>query len=214
MDVSSVGVCKALFVSSLVMTSCAPARIAPSGTSTEAVSKTAFPTVPPYWELDPALPDPIGGWRWYRIEELDLAFEYPSVYDNGKCGAIFMEQVVVEDREYDLIGLGSSIRISVYGKWGSELEEFTETLRPPSHLTLLTDVEAFTLGGRPAHRYIHRIVQDPEAFEYAKAAWLFHKSRLYWFSYGDIADLPRCGAPPLSEDDVYEHMLSTIAFLE
>jgi hypothetical protein len=227
------GARKALFMFSLVLISCSPARIGSDGTSTEAVSRapsptlqpyrgtprnavsqTPSPTLQPYWGLDPSLPDPIGGWLTYHAEEVNLVFEYPSVYEHGECGRMFMAEKVVGDREYHLIGFGSSIRISVYEKWSSELDEMTRKGQPPSEQTLLTDVETFSLGGKPAFRYINLIIQDPKAFEYNKIAWTFYRDKLYLFSYMGIADLARCGAPPLSEEAVYEHMLSSVAFLE
>jgi len=214
MDNSRINVFKTLFMFAFVLISCSSAQIGPDGTQTEAVSKTPSPTLRPYWGLDPSLPDPIGGWMTYQAEEVELTFEYPSVYDNGECGEIFMVEKVVEDNEYHLIGLGSSIRISVFKKWSSEFDELTKTGQPSSELTLLTDVETFSLGGEPAFRYIYLIIQDPEAFEYGKTAWTFYREKLYWFSYMEIADLARCGAPPISEEAVYEHMLTTIDFLE
>jgi hypothetical protein len=117
-----------------------------------------------------------------------------------------------------LLGFGSLIRISVFKKWTSELEEFL-TGQPSSDptapdLILLSDVEEFSLGGEPAFRFIHLIEQDQIAFEYQKIAWTLYQERLYMFSYMDIADLDRCSAPPLSEDEVFEQMLTTVEFLK
>ncbi len=214
MDIFYLGIYKALFIFSLGLVSCGPARFVPNGIETEAISVTPSPTLQPYWGLDPSLPDPVGGWQTYQAGELDLAFEYPSVYQQGRCGEFFLVEKTVEDNEYHLIGYGSSIRISIFKKWDNKLDQITRTGQPPSEVTLLTDVETFSLGGEPAFRYIYRILQDPDAFEYAKTAWTFYRGKLYWFSYLDITDLPRCDAPPISEDAVYEHMLSTAKFLK
>jgi len=143
-----------------------------------------------------------------------LVFDYPSIYDNGECGAIFNVEKDIEDHQYDLIGLGSSIRVRVFKKWGSRMDGLIRTNQPPSDIILLTDVERFILGGQPAFRYIHLIPQSPGTFEYAKVAWTMYRNRLYWFSYMDIADLAKCNAPPLSEEDVFEHLVSSLEFLE
>jgi hypothetical protein len=214
MDISYLRIYKALFIFSLGLVSCSPARFVPDETQTEVVFETPSPTLQPYWGLDPSLPDPVGGWQTYRAEELNLTFEYPSVYEQGRCGEIFLVEKIVEDNEYHLIGYGSSIRISIFTKWDSKLDEITITGQLPSDLVLLTDLETFSLDGEPAFRHIYRITQEPNAFEYAKTAWTYYRGKLYWFSYLAITDLPRCNAPPISEDAVYEHMLSTVEFIK
>lgn len=214
MDISHLRLCKALFIFLLGLVSCSPARYVPDQIQKEVVTETPSPTHQPYWGLDLSLPDPVGGWQTYRAEEVNLAFEYPSVYEQGGCGALFMVEKIVEGREYQLIGYGSSIRISIYTKWDSKMDDLVRTGQPPPEMTLLTDVETFSLGGEPALRYIGLITQDPNAFEYSKTAWTFYRDKLYWFSYLAITDLPRCNAPPISEDAVYEHMLSTVEFLK
>lgn len=214
MDISHLRSYKALFIFSLWLISCSPARFVPDEIQIEAVSEKPSPTLQPYWGLDPSLPDPVGGWQTYQAEEVNLTFEYPSVYEQGGCGELFVVEKIIEDNEYHLIGYGSSIRIRIFTKWDSKLDEITRTGQPPSDLTLLTDVETFSLGGEPASRYVYFLPKDPNAFEYAKTAWTFYRGKLYWFSYLAITDLPRCNAPSISEDAVYEHMLSTVEFLK
>ena len=215
MDISSRKVCKAiLMIGLLVLVSCSPARFEPEGTATEAVSISPTPTSRPYWDLLPLPSDPAGGWTAIRMEDSGISFQYPSVYQEGNCGTIFTEDKMGADYQSRLIGFeGSSIRIHVFDEWGSELDQIAGGDQPPSEGELVTSVEPFSLGGMPAVRYISMIPNNV-ALEYTKVALAYHGDRLYMFSFGNVTYLPSCDAPPLSEEQVYEHLLSTLDFLD
>ena len=214
MDFSCRRVCKALFICSLLLTSCGPARFGSDGTATEAVSRTPSPTSLPYWDLFPLELDPVGGWISYRMEDSGLSFQYPSVYQEGTCGTIFTEDKVTADYQCRLIGVeGSSIRIHIFTVWGSALDKIAREGQPPLHANLVTSVERFSLGGIPAVRYVSTN-PDAQTLEYSKEAWAIYRDKLYAFSYLHLPELPSCDAPPLSEQQVFEYLLSTLEFLE
>jgi hypothetical protein len=78
---------------------------------------------------------------------------------------------------------------------------------------LLTAVEQFSLGGVPARRHISRIPES-SAMEYIKSASATFEGRIYMFEYRGLVDFSKCDAPPLSEEAVFEHLLSTLEFIQ
>jgi hypothetical protein len=148
------------------------------------------------------------------MEDSGVSFQYPSVYQEGGCGMIFTEDKVAADYRCRLIGFqGSSIRIHVFEEWGSELDDIAGEGQPPSIGELVTSVEQFSLGGIPAVRYVSMIPNNV-GLEYRKVALVYYRDKLYMFSYGNVTYLPSCDAPPLSEEQVYEYLLSTLEFPE
>jgi hypothetical protein len=214
MDISCMRACKALFICSLVLISCSPARPGSDGTATEPVSTTLSPATLPYWDLFPLSSDPVGGWVSYRMEDSDISFQYPSVYQEGTCGTIFTEDKVTASYQCRLIGFsGSSIQIHVFEVWESALDKIAREGQPPPQAKLVTPVERFSLGGIPAVRYVS-MNPDSKTLGYSKAALAIYRDKLYAFSYLHHPELPSCDAPPLSEQQVYEYVLSTLEFLE
>jgi hypothetical protein len=55
---------------------------------------------------------------------------------------------------------------------------------------------------------------DAKTLAYSKEALAIYRDKLYAFSYLSLPELPSCDAPPLSEEQVYEYLLSTLEFLE
>lgn len=213
MDITCRRVCKALFLCWLVLVSCGPARSGSEDTATEAVSGTPSPSLP-YWDLLPLAADPVGGWISYRMEDSGISFQYPSVYQDGTCGTTFTEDKITADYQCRLIGFaGSSIRIHVFTVWPSGLDKIAREGQPPRDTKLVTSVERFSLGGIPAVRYVS-MNPDARTLEYSKEALAIYRDRLYAFSYLSLPELPSCDAPPLSEEQVYEYLLSTLRFLE
>jgi hypothetical protein len=172
------------------------------------------PTSLPYWDLLPLENDPVGGWVFHRVDEVNISFQYPSIYQNGNCGAIFTEYKVIDDYQGLLIGFaGSSIRIHIYDQWGSELDETSREGHAPEHGKLVTDVERFSIGGIPAVRYVS-MIPDSKTLDYNKTAIAYYRDRVYVFSFANLTYFSSCEAPPLTEEQVYEYMLSTLEFLE
>ena len=168
----------------------------------------ATPTPAPYWDLLPLDSQPEGGWKTDRIEELNLILQYPAAYDEGDCGSFF----VSEKAEWMLVGFeGGTIRIRRFKSWAGDLAEYVSQGTTGSDVQLLTAVEQFSLDGVPAFRHIYRIpgVATPD---YVRVAFAAFGGKLYMFQYNHM-DLSTCDAPPLSEEAVYEHMLSTLEFV-
>jgi hypothetical protein len=214
MDIFYRSTCRALFTCLLVLIACGPARPESDDTATEPVSRTPSPTSLPYWDLLPLESDPVGGWILHRMEDSGIAFQYPAAFQEGTCGTIFTQDKVTDDYQCRLIGFdGSSIRIHVFTVWGNEMDKTAREGQPPRHTQLVTSVERFTLGGIPAVRYVS-MNPDSKTLTYGKVALTIYHDKLYEFSYGHLPDLPSCDARPLSEQQVYEYLLSTLEFLE
>lgn len=148
------------------------------------------------------------------MEDAGISFKYPAIYQEGTCGTIFTEDKVTADYQCRLIGFeGSSIRIHVFTVWGSELDKIAREGQPPRYTKLVTPVERFLLGGIPAVRYVS-MNPDSKTLEYSKEAFAIYHDKLYAFSYLHLPELPSCDARPLSEQQVYEYLLSTLEFLE
>ena len=145
---------------------------------------------------------------------MDLAYQYPSLYDEIDCGKIFVEDKVVGENEYGLIGfVGGTIRIRIFSNWDRRLDELAFEGKVSSDLRLLTSVEQFSLGRVPANRHIY-LIPDSLAMEYTKIVTAVFKDNLYLFQYDNFVDRSRCDAPPLSEEAVFEHLLSTVEFIQ
>jgi hypothetical protein len=131
------------------------------------------------------------------------------VYDEADCGSVF----VAEKEGYTLVGFeGGAIRIQVWEAWAGDLAEHTSQVLSESGAQLLTAVEQSTLDGLPALRFIYRY-PEPTALEYGKIAFAAFEGRLYVFEYKHTdTRVFTCDAPPLSEEAVYEHLLSTLEF--
>ena len=173
---------------------------------------TAAPTPGPYGLLFPLPPDlhPEGGWKTRRLEELSFAFQYPSTYDEGDCGRIF----VTEKEGYTLVGFqGVNISIRVVESWEGDLADYvTEAVSGSSSPTLwLTGAEPFSLDGVPAFRLMYEITDSAEPI-YGKIAFAAFEGKLIGFEYKHFA-LSLCDPPPFPEEAVYEHMLSTWEFI-
>jgi hypothetical protein len=148
------------------------------------------------------------------MDDYSIAFQYPAAYQDGNCGTIFKEDKVTEFYQAHLFGFeGGTIRIHIFKVWDSDLDKLAREGQPSEILKLVTPVERFTLGGIPAFRYI-ALIPESQTLDYRKAAVAYYDDRIYMFSYASFSYLASCEAHPLTEEQVYEHMLSTIEFLE
>jgi hypothetical protein len=181
------------------------------GIATGRVAPT--PTPAGYWDPLPLTSQPEGGWKTYRNEELGLALQYPAVYDQLDCGQVVLFDKAYEDAAYTAIGLGA-IRIRVYKAWACDLGERAAAIQAAPDIQLLTAVEPFSIDGVPAFRLVYSVPSQAD-LEYVKSAVVAFGGRLYEFSYHrtPVAYL-QCDAPPLSQEAVYEHLLSTFEFTD
>jgi hypothetical protein len=204
---------RALLLVLLAVASCAGPSRTPVATPTESAPAILTPTPVAYWDLLPLLADPAKGWKTHRLEELGLAFQVPCVYDEMDCGRIFVEEKALGENAYTLVGFaGGSIRIRVFRSWEPSLAEYVSDGITAPDAQLITAVEPFSLGGVPARRHITWI-PGSRALEYDKSAGAVFEGRLYMFEYSEVVDRSMCDAPPLSEEAVYEHLLSTVEFI-
>lgn len=198
----------------MVLAACTSPSSTITGTPTDSGQTIPTPKLMPYWDLQPLDIEPTGGWTTFRTDEMDLAYQYPSLYDEIDCGKIFVEDKVVGENEYSLIGfVGGTIRIRIFSNWDRRLDELAFEGKVSSDLRLLTSVEQFSLGRVPANRHIY-MIPDSLAMEYTKIVTAVFKDNLYLFQYDNFVDRSRCDAPPLSEEAVFEHLLSTVEFIQ
>jgi len=210
----------AFMVGSLVLISCHAAQTEQVIIPTETITAAPSPTTLPYWDLLPLDWDPDGGWTTLRVEEFDIAIQIPSVYQTGNCGALFIEDKkrsgdeTADAYEARLIGFeGGTIRIHIYTVWPEDLDNFVREGQALPHSPFITPVEHFSIDGIPAVRYISTN-PDQEMLLYVKVAFVYYLDRLYSFSFASVPYLPSCDAYPLSEEQVFEYLVSTVEFLE
>ena len=205
----------AFLFASFILISCGSDQTAQTLTPAGTIASTPSPTTLPYWDLLPLEWEPEGGWTTLRMEEFEIAFQIPAVYQTGACGKLF-----VADKggggtyKGQLIGFeGGTIRIHIYSQWEQDWERLVIEGQAPPDSHLVTPVERFTLAGIPAVRFISTN-PDSKMLPYAKGVWAFYHDRLYSFSFLSLPDHPSCDALPLSEEQVFEYIVSTVEFLE
>jgi hypothetical protein len=202
------------FLCCFVLIACSSAQTDPVIIPTETISDPPVPTTLPYWDLLPLDFDPEGGWTTVLLNESDISIQLPSVYQEGACGKLFTEDKDVANYKARLIGFeGGTIRIHIYSEWEADLDKLVRDGEAPPRTTLVSPVERFSLGGIPAVRLISTN-PDQKMLLYSKGAWAYYHDKLYSFSYGSAPYLPSCDAFPLSEEQVFEYLLSTVEFLE
>jgi len=177
---------------------------------------TSTPTPAPYWDLLPLTSEPEGGWKTYQNDELDFTFQYPAAHDEGVCGKVWLEDKYWRDPPSIAVGL-SAINMYVFDTWSGDLADHVSMLTSRPEFQLLTAVEAFSIDGLPALRFIFRVRGGPNmevmpTTDYIKRAFVAFEGTLYEFVYHHLARFRDCDAPPLSEEAVYEHLLTTIEF--
>jgi hypothetical protein len=214
MDIYHSKVLVALLIGSLVLISCSSGQNGQVLTPTATISATPLPTTLPYWDLFPLDWDPEGGWTTLVLEESDISFKIPTVYQTGNCGKMITFDKDVANYKAHVIGFeGSRIQLHIFSEWEEDWEKPVKEGKAPAGSHLVTPVERFSLGGIPAVRFI-TTNPDQKMLLYSKGAWASYHDKLYSFSYLSAPYLPSCDALPLSEEQVYEYLLSTVEFLE
>jgi hypothetical protein len=81
-------------------------------------------------------------------------------------------------------------------------------------IQVLTALEPFSVDGAPALRAIVRERQQTNPnIDYTKQVFVAFAGRLYQFTYSHVIHTStECDIPPLSEEAVYDHLLSTVEF--
>lgn len=204
----------AFLCGSLVLISCGTVQTTPTIPSSTPVCPTPTQTTLPYWDLLPLDWEPIGGWTTLQMEELNIAFQIPAAYQTGSCGKLFTADKGGDTYKGQLLGFeGGTIRIHVYSEWEEDWANLVIEGQAPPGSHFVSPVERFTLSGIPAVRFI-ATMPDTKMLSYSKGVWAFYQDRLYSFSFLSLPDHPSCDAFPLSEEQVFETLVSTLEFLE
>lgn len=172
-------------------------------------TRNALPTITPapYWDLQPLDITPEGGWFVYRNDTYGIYFEYPVSYNTGTCGSIFVD----DWDEGETIGFKyGTIFIQITVGWQGNLLEYVSSKVASTEIQMATRIEEFTIDGVIAYRYIQQF--DPEAAtDYRKSAYVSYEGNLYYFSYS-FMNFVWCDAPNLSEEAVFENIISSWKF--
>jgi hypothetical protein len=217
MKESIVKILRMLLLLSLALTACAiPTSTVVATPGETGTPPTSTPTPAPYWDLLPLTSEPEGGWKTYRSDEQSFTFQYPAVYDESECGEIWTKEMDTEEAAYAVIGMPGTIQVHIFESWtddvagrafaiaaGPDLQTITQTLAP---------VEQFSIDGEPAYRLIYFVPAQAD-IDYTKVALVAFAVRLYQFSYHRMTYHEACDAPPLSEEAVYDYLLSTVEFI-
>jgi hypothetical protein len=171
-----------------------------------AVALSATPQ--PYWDLLPLNKTPEGGWKTYTNTQYGFSFEYPLTFDTESCGKLTVTQSAQQLKINDD---GGTIFITVTPVNGMSLERYAEGLVDKNGYLPLTPVDHFRIDDIPAVRFILPMGL-PSSAQYQKLALLIHKDKFYLFEYSFV-NFFWCDAPPISEEAVYEHLISTWQFL-
>jgi len=176
---------------------------------------TSTPALAPYWDQLPLTYQPDGGWKTYRNDELNLAFQYPTMYDKDKCRKIWLEDKYWVEPPTTVIGLGPiNITVVETEHWTGDLTDQASQLMSMPEIQVLAAVEPFSMDGVPAFRAIVREREQTNPnIDYTKHAFVAFAGRFYRFMYFHlIHSSADCGAPLFSEEAVYDHLLSTVEF--
>jgi hypothetical protein len=165
-------------------------------------------TPQPYWGLLPLHKTPVGGWETYTNEPYGFSFEYPSSYDTGSCGKLVVRESA---QQFEIHVDGGTIVIKIIPANDVGLEPYAKRLIEENGYSPLTPVEDFMIDGIPAVRFILRMGL-PRSAQYRKLALMIHQEKLYVFEYS-FRNFVWCSAPPISEEAVYEYLISTWHFL-
>ena len=204
----------AFLIASSVLISCNFIQTGQTIIPSETISPTPSPTTLPYWDLLPLEWEPDGGWTTLQMEEFDIAFQIPAAYQTSSCGKLFTADKGGVTYKGKLIGFEwGTIRIHIYTEWEDDWEKLLKEGDSPPGSHYVTPVERISLDGIPAVRFIGTN-PDSIMLDYSKGVWAFYHDKLYTFSFLSLPDYPSCDAPPLSEEQVFEYLMSTVEFLE
>jgi hypothetical protein len=176
---------------------------------------TSTPTLAPYWDQLPLTLQPEGDWRTYRNDELNLAFQYPTMYDKDKCRQVWFEDKYWRNPPSTVIGLGSiNITVVEAENWSGNLTDQASQLTTMPEIQMLTAIEPFSMDGVPALRVIVQERQQTNPnIDYTKQVFVAFAGRFYRFTYFHLIHASTgCEAPLFSEEAVYDHLISTVEF--
>jgi hypothetical protein len=151
---------------------------------------------------------PEGGWKTYTNTQYGFSFEYPSKYDTGSCGKLIVRESA---QQFEIHVDGGTIFIKVTPANNIGLKGYAQRLIDKNGYPPMTTVDDFMIDGVPA---VHFMLQLglPTSAQYRKLALMIRQGKLYLFQYS-FQNFVGCDASPISEEAVYENIISTWHFL-
>lgn len=165
-------------------------------------------TPSPYWDLLPLHSTPVGGWKTYTNTQYGFAFEYPESYDTGSCGKLIVSE---SEQQFEIHVDGGTISIKITPANDIDLEAYAQRLIDKNGYSPYTTGD-FMIDGVLAVRFTLPIGLLPTSAQYQKLALMIHQDKLHLFQYS-FQNFVGCDAARLSEEAVYEYLISTWHFL-
>src|SRR5688572_2419564 len=151
---------------------------------------------------------PEGGWKTYTNTQYGFSFQYPSKYDTGSCGKLIVHESA---QEFEIHVDGGTIFIKVMPANDIDLEAYARQLIDKNGYPPMTTLDSFKIDGVPAVRFMLPLGL-PTSAQYQKLALMIHQDKFYLFQYS-FQNFVGCDASPISEEAVYENLISTWNFL-
>jgi hypothetical protein len=161
-----------------------------------------------YEDMLPLRPTPEGGWRTFTNTQYGFSFEYPSKDDTGSCGKLISREAI---QELEIHVDGGTIFIKIMPANDISLEAYAQHLIDKNGYPPMTTLDNFTIDGVPAVRFMLPLGL-PTSAQYQKLALMIHQAKFYLFQYS-FQNFVGCATWSISEESVYEHLISTWHFL-
>jgi hypothetical protein len=151
---------------------------------------------------------PEGGWTTYTNRRYGFSFEYPSKYDTGSCGKLIVRESA---QQLEIHVDGGTTFIKVTPANDIDLGAYAQQLIDKNGYPPMTTLDSFNIDGVPAVRFMLPLGL-PTSAQYQKLALMIHQDKFYLFQY-TFQNFVGCDAAPISEEAVYENLISTWHFL-
>jgi len=172
---------------------------------------TSAPTVPPTVEPTVTLAlYPYGGWTVYTSDTFGFSFEYPARNVEGICGRIYIEE---QFGQTHFLTEGGTTGVLVIYPWEGDLNDYVaEQIASEMSYDEPPLVEETTVDRAPALR-VTQTFSGPGALQYRIDVFTAFGGRLYWLHYA-MSNWVYCDAPPISEEAVFNHILTSWRFYQ
>jgi len=155
-------------------------------------------------------------WIVYTNRELNVSFEYPEFYEYApSCNLrarILDRADSIRFRGDKVIGLGSSITISMTYPWNNNLNEFINNLLLKNDYAQPVVRDNFEVDGYSGVKIV-RVFKKPSSMASDELVLIVHNDRLYIFHMVAM-NMISCDGEEIYESDVFDHILSTLKFIK
>jgi hypothetical protein len=111
-----------------------------------------FSATPAMYETPlPLRSTPEGGWTTYTNTKYGFSFEYPSIYDNGSCGELVVNESA---QEFEIHIDGGTISLKVMPANDIDLQTYAQQLIDKNGYPPMTTLDSFTMDSVPAVRFM------------------------------------------------------------